>query len=98
MLHILLPNMNSSNSESEPLPFPRVGFAPSELVVIADIIFAYMQFLQTAPHSSEIEARIATLHGVRQRLQKQLAYGMASQIQLPLNPTEIEELLKAMLG
>lgn len=88
----------------ESLPLPLVPFSMEECEGIVRVITGYNQMLQTAPlFLQEKETRegrnrrMGVLTRVVDRLGEQLRDNPTA-IQLPLNPEEIEEVIKAMMG
>jgi hypothetical protein len=85
------------------LPLQIAPFSTEECQAILNILKGYSTFLQNAPifpeHETQAERdkRIETLKLVAGRLDQQLKNNPTA-IQLPLNPEEVEELIKALLG
>jgi hypothetical protein len=85
------------------LPLQLAPFSMDECKGLASVLSGYSQFLQRTPlfpareTQAEWDKRIKLLKSIVQRLDRQLA-GNPTEIQLPLNAEEVEEVVKALIG
>jgi hypothetical protein len=86
-----------------PLPLPQVQFTTDECADITKVITGYIELLQKIPLIADLETReernrrISILNGVADRLRQQLAVN-PTEVQVPLNLEEVEEVMDALTG